>query len=1299
MKMRHALASLLAGVFSSAAFAAGELLLSPTFTSCGVEWKSDSDVGAVLQYRKSSEGTWRNAPRFPYFAGAKECRGSILDLEESTLYMVRILSSSGSQKASGSFTTWSSDVPVARTVTIDPSQVTRFPINITDKGTTNGWVRYTLRPGTALTNALESALTTIQLQGAECVLLDDMRIVGGGRCCVVLKGTNRCVRIRNCDISGWGRVGVQRFDVAEGGKFYTGTNLETRINFDPAVRIDPGCSEVVVERCYVHDPRGRANSWYYSHPAGPEAVIVQSGIRSTVLRWNDFAGGDEHWFNDAVESGGNFESDGGFCRDADIYGNYMSMCNDDCIELDGGQDNVRCFDNRFENSLCGVSVQGCMKSPSYVLRNAFTGLGEEQNIVRSSVKTSTDAKQPAGVWTYVWDNLFFGAGYGMAFDTTSWYMSVTGNVFCTGQKLVDASNAEKVSAPPSETGPNTTDVPMDTWGIDPSIPKRPLSFVMDCARYPNAKVSGGGVQFSTVTGRFDVGSAVLRFAGTGVVTSHWQVVSSAPTAVSTNGVCVFDLLRDVVFAKDVSSGALPFAKTGPGAMILEGGSSSASFKFGTAQPGTKYRRQTGLNERFALPSDGTAPTAGYGFFSILEGSLVLERGSVLVKQSETPAFIGGWTAGGGGTEGDAALVMNGGTFDMGSTMYIGQYHGFAGVNTQVGRPAKAHLVVNGGTFSAGGGKQCFFGSYGNPESLASGRKFNTDLRIEVNRGGVFAHGNAKGFFVRQWRGQRGTIRVDGGVFSAPTILVGDCASANDDSAALDVEVANGGLFRCSLFTNNVKSVASPPVHVCVTNRGVFLVDDFRNLSGGRLSLFFDGGVLGAANISNGLNTTRRTLVGPNFTSVSVGRGGMTIRAQGKRYDNADITCAIDTPIVSGVADGLDGGVKVNVGAGNRLEFASGCSFTGPLSVSGGGAVRVPAGMSALAGDLSGAGEIELDGTLTVDVPSGETAMLGAVSGSGRIVKTGGGTLRLTGLVEADVLVATNGTVVLEHPTNRISLVRFGRGVVKLAAAQALNMASLEWTDPDASGEGCAYLDLNGFANTTACLNSVQPTEEDGLFWVKNSGAAVQWTVVNTAPANVTNVAWVGLGAGVRLNANKGATGLNNKSVQILRNLTFMDGNNNAFTGATPNLVLEGRARFPNLKQLNFNNGGTTFFNLDVGDAETFPALRRLYVDTHTVTLNSAALSALYRQRRSLCLSCKNGASLTLPENGCLTIATCIDRAVNPSTNFVAGVYGSAEYKGSNARKLSPATATLRVLSSGPGEVELPPDKPFVIWFH
>ena len=1297
MKTLRALTCLAASLLLSAVSFAAKPTLTPTFSSCGVEWKFNSDIGAVLQYRKSSGGSWQNAPRFPYFTDAKEYRGSILDLEENTQYKMRILTN-GVQAVSGSFTTWSSDVPVARTITLDPAEFSSFPRTISDKGTTNGWVRYTLEPGTVLTNTATAEKSYMFcLKDAEYVLLDDMRLVGGGRYCISLEGSNRCVRIRNCDISGWGRVGVQRFDLEKSGKYYASSNSTSAINYDPAIRVLEGSSGVVVERCYIHDPRGRANSWYYSHPAGPEAVMVMSDIHSTVLRWNDFTGGDEHRFNDAVESGGNFSPIGGFCRDADIYGNFMSLCNDDCIELDGGQDNVRCFDNRFENALCGVSVQGCMKSPSYVLRNAFTGMGDEQNLTGSAIKTSTESYQTAGVWTYVWDNLFFGAGGAISFNKSDWYMSVTGNVFCVGQKLGNANDPNKVSVPPTEIEPNTTNVTMSTWDLDPSMPKRPLPFVMNCARYPDAKVSGGDVRFSTTTGRIDVGKAVLKCEGSGVATSHWQIVSSVPSSSVGNGVCVFDLRRDVVFAKPVSSGALPFAKTGSGAMILAGEKPTTAFRFGMDQTSSGYTAQSGCNGRFVLPSNGTCPTNGFGFFSLLGGSIVLENGTASVRKTKAPAFIGGWTANSGGTESDVSLVVNGGKFTSSSDTYLGHYHGFVNVNTQSGHPAKAHVVVNGGAFVQDGDKSFYFGSYGNPTNLAAGREFNTDLRIEVNRGGVFRHVSTNGFHALQWKGQRGTIRVDGGVFEAPSILVGAKASAKDTTAPLDIEVANGGVFRCVAFTNNVKTVTSqPPVYVSVTNSGAFLVDDFRNLSGGRLSLFFDGGILGAANISNGINTARRTLIGPNFTSVSVGPGGMTIRAQGKTQNNADITCVIDTPITSGVANGQDGGVAVKVDEGNRVEFASGCSFTGPLSVSGGGVVRVPAGMSVSAGDLSGASEIELDGTLTVDVPSGKSETLGTISGSGQIVKTGGGTLHLAGLVEADVLVATNGTVVLEYPTNRISLVRFGRGIVKLGAAQALNFASLEWTDPDAASDDCAYLDLNGFANTTACLNSVQPSEEGSLFWVKNSGAAVQWTVVNTAPVNVTNIAWVGLGTGVRFNANKGATGLNNKAVQILRNLTVLDGNNAAFTGATPNLVLEGRARFPNTKQLNFNNGGSTFFNLSCGDAETFPSLRRLYIDTHTVTFSSGALSALSKRRRSLCLSCKNAASLTLPENGCLTVATCVDRAVNPSTNFVAGVYGPAEYKGANSRKLSPASATVRVLSSGPGEVELPPGKTFNI---
>lgn len=38
---------------------------------------------------------------------------------------------------------------------------------------------------------------------------------------------------------------------------------------------------------------------------------------------------------------------------------------------------MRCFGNRFEGALVGVSIQGCMQGPSFVFDNLFSGLGDE----------------------------------------------------------------------------------------------------------------------------------------------------------------------------------------------------------------------------------------------------------------------------------------------------------------------------------------------------------------------------------------------------------------------------------------------------------------------------------------------------------------------------------------------------------------------------------------------------------------------------------------------------------------------------------------------------------------------------------------------------------------------------------------------------------------------------------------------------------------------------------------------------------------------------------------------------------
>jgi len=61
-------------------------------------------------------------------------------------------------------------------------------------------------------------------------------------------------------------------------------------------------------------------------------------------------------------------------RDIDIYGNEISGCVDDGIELDFSEHNVRAFHNRLTNCGCGVSFQSSYGGPNYVIRNVFANI-------------------------------------------------------------------------------------------------------------------------------------------------------------------------------------------------------------------------------------------------------------------------------------------------------------------------------------------------------------------------------------------------------------------------------------------------------------------------------------------------------------------------------------------------------------------------------------------------------------------------------------------------------------------------------------------------------------------------------------------------------------------------------------------------------------------------------------------------------------------------------------------------------------------------------------------------------------
>ena len=447
------------------------ILLRPTFTSCGIS-PEEAVLGSTVKYSIEGSGKWMTETDF---------KGSLLGLKENTSYVVQIFRD-GEKTDEGSFKTWKSDVPVAKTIEIDPAEFKgAFKVNM--KGSEDGWIRITAKGGKPLVNP--SADVAFIVDGASYVLLDDMTLIGGpdARHVITIYNSDH-VRVRGCDISGWGSINVkQNFTCNLPPNQYKGTCNgrygrpdRPTINYEAAIEIGSGSSCTVIERCYVHDPLTTSVSWYYCHPAGPEAIYMRKPEHSTVLRWNDFVGSDVHRWNDAVEGAGNFHEDGGFNRDADIYGNFMIFANDDCIELDGGQQNVRTFENRFEGALCGASIQGCMVSPTFVYNNLFSGMVEEFNKTGQTIKTSRNGKHARA---YIFDNILWGRGSGYS-ARPDLYSYISNNKFYgESQKLTIKTDEEREKT--FSTG-NEFGLEMDEKDLPVTYPTRPLDFTLSRAR-------------------------------------------------------------------------------------------------------------------------------------------------------------------------------------------------------------------------------------------------------------------------------------------------------------------------------------------------------------------------------------------------------------------------------------------------------------------------------------------------------------------------------------------------------------------------------------------------------------------------------------------------------------------------------------------------------------------------------------------------------------------------------------------------------------------------------------------------
>ncbi len=419
----------------------------PLLETCAITTDyTNSSATVELEYKESSSSTWRDALPLIWDANTSSFAGSIINLEEETDYDVRVTYFVGGvqdDQATESFSTWTKteNLPIATVYSItdlyDPATDTNLPIPSSLGGTAQGWVKI-VGDGTTVIDAEYLHTAAIRLASSASYIIFENLIIRGGIRDGIRGYKNHHLRFINCDIAGWGR---QPKETRNSAGRWEEVGTSTEINYDAAFNLR-NSGYILVERCYVHDPRPTANAWSdgsgFSHPLGPTAFYARGNYGSawangrTVVRYNDFVGSDAKRWNDVIEGNNNEGPSGGFHSNSDIYGNYLAFANDDGTELDGGQQNVKFFRNRVEGSYTGVSVAPTRRGPSYVFQNTFVNLGDIHGKRNSAIKAGFEYEGALSTFmAFNNTSLNSSLGIGGSYGSSGYQARTRNNIFYT----------------------------------------------------------------------------------------------------------------------------------------------------------------------------------------------------------------------------------------------------------------------------------------------------------------------------------------------------------------------------------------------------------------------------------------------------------------------------------------------------------------------------------------------------------------------------------------------------------------------------------------------------------------------------------------------------------------------------------------------------------------------------------------------------------------------------------------------------------------------------------------------------
>lgn len=345
----------------------------PTFHCLGLYWSpagGAADRAVTVRYRAQGATAWKEALPLRYhpIAGTDEdladYRGSIVHLAPATTYEVE-LSLAGTAKAARlKATTWSEEFPTGEIVRVPGGDQ---PLAITQSGTPTGYRVYDGRGVTIDVRHLHDSCITINasyvvvrgftLKGAGAPAGANPKAIGA----ILINGGSNIV-IEDCDVSDWGRLNP---------KTGFGVNMDSAIASRAAE-----LRQLVVQRCRLHHPTCDGSNWseptYPTHSAGPQAISLFNTAGNHVIRYNECTSDLEHMFNDVIGGGSNGSFRGAPGPDSDVYGNLISHCWDDGLEIEGGNRNTRVWNNYISQSMMGIANAATSIGPLYLWRNVVT---------------------------------------------------------------------------------------------------------------------------------------------------------------------------------------------------------------------------------------------------------------------------------------------------------------------------------------------------------------------------------------------------------------------------------------------------------------------------------------------------------------------------------------------------------------------------------------------------------------------------------------------------------------------------------------------------------------------------------------------------------------------------------------------------------------------------------------------------------------------------------------------------------------------------------------------------------------